>query len=416
MAHSTGASHVLTRLNPSRFGDDEYAREELVAELSAAFLAQKYGIAKYTKGDSVNYLKSWLGCLKKSPDFIKTVLNDVKKSTQYTTARFEKIDKEMSKGQNADYSLIAQENKEIRNKFDAGRIFGDSAAKEAGASIPFQTFRTVQSGETFEIVYDSKQGKLKAQSPDDNAVAATVDYNYNMTPEQNLKYLKEVTEDCRGTECGSRENRIYYAWQDEFLNETRCNKIKELLKSDVNAALEYANENAFQNGIDLECTFATWKQSESQEKVAENDDIVLVYDNHVGQYDILSKVTYDDLYVEIETGHVPSEPTADIQEICKDFAEAEWERYNKQNIIPVMKTPSGDILHYKYDRDDDQIQAERVTDAGLTQRFVMDFDHKMSIKDNLQEFETQLMNDKELFPDKEVKEDEQQERSHGRGR
>ena len=419
MSHSTGASHILTRLNtPSRFGDDDYAREELVAEMSAAFLAQKYGIAKYTKGDSVNYLKSWLGCLKKSPDFIKTVLNDVKKSTQYTTARFDKIDKEMSKGQNADYSMIAKENKEIRNKFDAGRIFGDSAAKEAGVTIPFQTFRTVQSGETFEIVYDSAHGKLTAQSPEDNTVAATVDYNYNMTPDQNLKHLKEVTEDSRGPECGRRENRIYYAWQDEFLNETRCNKINDLLKSDMNAALEYANDNAFQNGIDLECTFATWKQSESQEKVAENNDIVLVYDNHIGQYDILNKVTYQDLYDEIETGHVPSEPTADVQEICKDFAEAEWERYRSHNLIPTRQTPSGDVLYFQYNRNDDQIQAGTVTNAGLAPRFVMDYDHKVSISDNLQEFETQLSQNKELFPDEEVEEEQQETevRSHGRGR
>ncbi len=118
MTHSAGAEHVLNRTKGKTFGDADYAREELVAEMSAAFLSQKYGLAKYTKADSTHYLKSWLGSLSKSPDFLKTVLEDVKKSTKYTIARFDNIEKAMSKGQNADYSLIEKENEEIRSKHD----------------------------------------------------------------------------------------------------------------------------------------------------------------------------------------------------------------------------------------------------------------------------------------------------------
>ena len=48
MVHSTGAEDQLNRLKPqSGFGSDEYAREELVAELGSALVCQKYGMTKF---------------------------------------------------------------------------------------------------------------------------------------------------------------------------------------------------------------------------------------------------------------------------------------------------------------------------------------------------------------------------------
>ena len=44
MVHSTGAEGVLDRLQPTSFGSKEYAREELVAELGSALVAQRYGM------------------------------------------------------------------------------------------------------------------------------------------------------------------------------------------------------------------------------------------------------------------------------------------------------------------------------------------------------------------------------------
>lgn len=78
MVHSTGAEGVLDRLQPTSFGSKEYAREELVAELGSALIAQRYGMTKHIKEDSCAYLKGWLDELKESPQFIKTTLLDVK--------------------------------------------------------------------------------------------------------------------------------------------------------------------------------------------------------------------------------------------------------------------------------------------------------------------------------------------------
>ncbi len=95
MIHSTGAEGVLDRFQPASFGSKEYAREELVAELGSALMAQRYGMTKYIKEDSCPYLKGYLEELKASPQFIKTTLLDVKRASSIVTQKVDKIAKEL---------------------------------------------------------------------------------------------------------------------------------------------------------------------------------------------------------------------------------------------------------------------------------------------------------------------------------
>ena len=80
MAHSTGADNRLERIKPSTFGSTEYAREELVAEMTAAIVANSMGFSSGIKDDSVAYFQSWLDELKESPKFMLTVMRDVNKA------------------------------------------------------------------------------------------------------------------------------------------------------------------------------------------------------------------------------------------------------------------------------------------------------------------------------------------------
>lgn len=97
MTHSTGIEGQLDRIKPAAFGSDEYAREELVAELGSALVAQRYGMSKALKEESCAYLKSWLKQLRESPQFIKTTLLDVKKATSLITQNIDKIAQELDR-------------------------------------------------------------------------------------------------------------------------------------------------------------------------------------------------------------------------------------------------------------------------------------------------------------------------------
>lgn len=89
MVHSTGSKDRLDRLKPTAFGSNDYAREELVAELGSALVASRYGILKEVKKESSAYLKSWLKELQESPEFIKTVLQDVRRATSMVNHRID---------------------------------------------------------------------------------------------------------------------------------------------------------------------------------------------------------------------------------------------------------------------------------------------------------------------------------------
>ena len=92
MAHSTGSKELFGRLD-NKTGDKKfaYAREELVAEMSAAVVAHQYGFDKHIKDDSAAYLKSWLGSLKEDPSFLKTTLDDVKRASGFIANRIEEM-------------------------------------------------------------------------------------------------------------------------------------------------------------------------------------------------------------------------------------------------------------------------------------------------------------------------------------
>ena len=126
MTHSTGIEGQLDRIKPTAFGSDEYAREELVAELGSALVAQRYGMSKALKEESCAYLKSWLEQLKESPQFIKTTLLDVKKATSLVTQNVDKIAEELEKGKKEE-----QDNKQgvkVEQPASGEKIFYSSVA------------------------------------------------------------------------------------------------------------------------------------------------------------------------------------------------------------------------------------------------------------------------------------------------
>lgn len=85
MTHSTGTKERLNRAMGKVFGDDEYAHEEVVAELTAAFTGFQLGVFAEPNKDSAAYLNGWIRMLKKKPEYVFSVLDDVVKASNYIT-------------------------------------------------------------------------------------------------------------------------------------------------------------------------------------------------------------------------------------------------------------------------------------------------------------------------------------------
>lgn len=137
MGHSTGAENQLNRLKPGQtFGSAEYAREELVAELGAALVAQRYGMTKNIKEDSAAYLKSWLNSLHESPDFLKTTLFDVKRSTGMITQRIDKIALDIEQGVDTTQSEVEAKSNKVESTKEKKPELEAIAAKSIAKDVP----------------------------------------------------------------------------------------------------------------------------------------------------------------------------------------------------------------------------------------------------------------------------------------
>ncbi len=82
MTHSTGTANRLNREKGTRFGDPKYAKEELVAELTAAMVGNAMGFDKRILDNNLCYVQGWINALREDPKFIVSVMADVNKASK----------------------------------------------------------------------------------------------------------------------------------------------------------------------------------------------------------------------------------------------------------------------------------------------------------------------------------------------
>nr|WP_024341952.1 zincin-like metallopeptidase domain-containing protein [Bradyrhizobium japonicum] len=87
LIHWTSPKHRCDRDLGKRFGDNAYAREELVAEIGAAFLCADLGIALEPRSDHACYLASWLAVLKSDKRAIFTAAALAQKAVDWLAAK-----------------------------------------------------------------------------------------------------------------------------------------------------------------------------------------------------------------------------------------------------------------------------------------------------------------------------------------
>jgi len=83
LIHWSGHESRLAREFGKRFGDTAYAREELVAELGAAFLCADLGITPEIREDHAAYLDNWLQVLKEDKRAIFSAASHAQKAADY---------------------------------------------------------------------------------------------------------------------------------------------------------------------------------------------------------------------------------------------------------------------------------------------------------------------------------------------
>ena len=90
LGHSTGHGSRLARKEVqvcSRFGSEDYSKEELVAEMTAAFLCGESGILPATVENSAAYLQSWSARLKEDKKMVINAAAAAQRAADYILNR-----------------------------------------------------------------------------------------------------------------------------------------------------------------------------------------------------------------------------------------------------------------------------------------------------------------------------------------
>ena len=90
LVHSTGHESRLARkgvMETGFFGSESYSKEELIAELGAAYLSWHAGIERKTIDNNVAYIRGWIQRLKNDRRLITIASGQAQKAVDYILAR-----------------------------------------------------------------------------------------------------------------------------------------------------------------------------------------------------------------------------------------------------------------------------------------------------------------------------------------
>lgn len=197
MAHSTGHESRLGRdgiVKIDQFGSDQYAKEELVAELTSALIGNAMGFDSRIRENNIAYLQNWIGSLKKDPKFLKSVMSDVNKSSKMVLEHIDEQRRKLGEKALLDGSLDGVEEKN-KNEQQLEELKEEDAKKEVVAKVwpsvnnkitmPSGDILTVdynKEKDTLEVAYTTSEGEEKTHS---------TNYDHSQDTNQNLGYVWE---------------------------------------------------------------------------------------------------------------------------------------------------------------------------------------------------------------------------------
>lgn len=91
ITHWTGHSSRCDRNLKGNFASNDYAFEELIAELGASFHMAHYNLLHETRSDHVHYLKSWAKALRDKPDSLRSACKYASQSFFFVREKAEVI-------------------------------------------------------------------------------------------------------------------------------------------------------------------------------------------------------------------------------------------------------------------------------------------------------------------------------------
>lgn len=336
MAHSTGHPSRLDRLKPAAFGSPEYAKEELVAELTSAMVGNTLGFDRRISDNNVAYLQNWTSALRKEPKFIVTVMADVNKASRII---IENIDKQR---------IALGEKPLVQGALDGVE-------------------EKVKNEQQFEEI----KADQKKEDPRE-------EYAKSVTQEQTVEPTQE------------KMDEIYY-FSHTYLQSTDSREELDNLveKQDYDSLLYLTREYDQGDALSQSQTYKNATKFSGDDILAEDDNYAVVYNSSVGgTYDLMRKVTKQDIIDNIERYGLESDASDDVKKVAYENVAKQFSDIKSK--IPAFTMPNEDVLYFQYNQESNKIEVGTTTSAGLKVDQTFDYDVDRTLDSNLENVYEQL--------------------------
>ena len=326
MAHSTGHESVLKRdgiVKFGGFGSPSYAKEELVAELTAAMVSSTLGFDKRITENSAAYLKGWAAALRKEPKYIISVMSDVNKASRIELEHIDKQRKALGQKSLLEGSLDGLDEKAENEK----------------------QFEATKNGET-------------AKEQNNNIMDKKIFYS-NLNANSDIELKEDPQQLVTLYENGDKQGLF--------------------------DALKQAQKEAG----------AYWDLATLQSTTGENAEIIAEDEKHIAvkypeftdTFFMFEKVTEQQILDKIQQQGLSEDDSEIAHQIGNEAVKKQFDGMRSH----TLEMPNGTVLGVDYDPSTNEMLAGGITNAGLAPEHRSDYDHSITLDENLQNFSEELM-------------------------
>lgn len=372
MAHSTGHKSRLDRLKPSLFGSPEYAKEELVAELTSAMVGNSLGFDRRISDNNVAYLQNWTSVLRKEPKFIVAVMSDVNKACRMEIENIDKqrvalgekplvqgvLDGAEEKAKNEQQLATVKEAKQDKltsKESELLQLLGLPDQKEYYNEIDLST-TDKSTGDSLELYDKAQLSELWLNGENDRIIEILKTTKEEKGATLDGALLSSFKGEISNAEkLGEDNNYVYYLSSNDSENFQMYEKVSRETLLRKYLPLHLDRELLSVEGYDNEQINAILAKA----KDANIQNVKLSQEEQSPTKE--------------ETGKIH-------QEDPKEVVAKEWASLDEK---PTVTMESGDVLPVTYNKEKDTMEVEYVNEQGEKETYSEPYDHDRDINGNL---------------------------------
>jgi glucose-1-phosphate thymidylyltransferase short form len=204
------------------------------------------------------------------------------------------------------------------------------------------------------------------------------------------EYAKSVTQEKTVEPTQEKMDEIYY-FSHTYLQSTDSREELDNLveKKDYDSLLYLTREYDQGDALLQSQTYKNATKFPGDDILAEDDNYAVVYNSSLdGTYDLMRKVTKQDIIDNIERYGLESDASDDVKKVAYENIAKQFSDIKSK--IPAFTMPNEDVLYFQYNQESNKIEVGTTTNAGLKVDQTFDYDVDRTLDANLENVYEQL--------------------------